>query len=53
MGAPNLTDKIWLHGYGEEAITAMVLTATMRMSTAAARTGTSTIAGSRERATTR
>ena len=24
MGAPNLTDKIWLHGVGEEAITAMV-----------------------------
>ena len=24
MGAPNLTDKIWLHGLGEEAITAMV-----------------------------
>ena len=24
VGAPNLTDKIWLHGYGEEAITAMV-----------------------------
>ena len=24
MGAPNLTDKTWLHGYGEEAITAMI-----------------------------
>ena len=24
MGAPNLTDKVWLHGYGEEAILAMV-----------------------------
>ena len=24
VGAPNLTDKIWLHGYGEEAITAMI-----------------------------
>ena len=24
MGAPNLTDKIWLHGWGEEAIVAMV-----------------------------
>jgi cytochrome c oxidase cbb3-type subunit 3 len=24
MGAPNLTDDIWLHGYGENAITAMV-----------------------------
>ena len=24
MGAPNLTDKIWLHGVGEEAIAAMV-----------------------------
>ena len=24
MGAPNLTDKIWLHGYGEDAIVAMV-----------------------------
>ena len=24
MGAPNLTDKIWLHGWGEEAIAAMV-----------------------------
>ena len=24
LGAPNLTDKIWLHGWGEEAITAMV-----------------------------
>jgi len=24
MGAPNLTDKVWLHGWGEEAIVAMV-----------------------------
>lgn len=24
MGAPNLTDKIWLHGFGEDAIVAMV-----------------------------
>lgn len=24
IGAPNLTDKIWLHGFGEEAILAMV-----------------------------
>ncbi|MDO9313779.1 MAG: cytochrome-c oxidase, cbb3-type subunit III [Burkholderiaceae bacterium] len=24
VGAPNLTDKIWLHGFGEEAIVAMV-----------------------------
>jgi cytochrome c oxidase cbb3-type subunit 3 len=24
LGAPNLSDKIWLHGVGEEAITAMV-----------------------------
>lgn len=24
LGAPNLSDKIWLHGYGEAAITAMV-----------------------------
>ncbi len=24
LGAPNLTDKIWLHGWGEEAIMAMV-----------------------------
>jgi cytochrome c oxidase cbb3-type subunit 3 len=24
IGAPNLTDKVWLHGWGEEAITAMV-----------------------------
>ncbi|MBI3383991.1 MAG: cytochrome-c oxidase, cbb3-type subunit III [Aquabacterium sp.] len=24
IGAPNLTDKIWLHGFGEEAIMAMV-----------------------------
>jgi cytochrome c oxidase cbb3-type subunit 3 len=24
MGAPNLTDKTWLHGWGEEAIVAMV-----------------------------
>ena len=24
IGAPNLTDKIWLHGYGEQAILAMI-----------------------------
>jgi cytochrome c oxidase cbb3-type subunit 3 len=24
LGAPNLTDKVWLHGWGEEAITAMI-----------------------------
>ncbi|MEP7283067.1 MAG: cytochrome-c oxidase, cbb3-type subunit III [Rubrivivax sp.] len=24
LGAPNLTDKIWLHGWGEGAITAMI-----------------------------
>jgi cytochrome c oxidase cbb3-type subunit 3 len=24
VGAPNLTDKIWLHGFGEEAVKAMV-----------------------------
>lgn len=24
IGAPNLTDKIWLHGWGEEAVMAMV-----------------------------
>ncbi|MEP7298704.1 MAG: cytochrome-c oxidase, cbb3-type subunit III [Burkholderiales bacterium] len=24
MGAPNLTDKVWLHGWGEDAIMAMV-----------------------------
>ena len=24
LGAPNLTDKIWLHGFGEEAIVAMI-----------------------------
>ena len=24
LGAPNLTDDIWLHGYGEEAIVAMI-----------------------------
>jgi cytochrome c oxidase cbb3-type subunit III len=24
VGAPNLTDKIWLHGWGEDAITAMI-----------------------------
>lgn len=24
IGAPNLTDNIWLHGFGEDAITAMV-----------------------------
>jgi len=26
LGAPNLTDKIWLHGWGEEAIVAMINT---------------------------
>jgi cytochrome c oxidase cbb3-type subunit 3 len=26
LGAPNLTDKVWLHGWGEEAIVAMVNT---------------------------
>lgn len=25
LGAPNLTDKVWLHGWGEEAVTAMVV----------------------------
>ena len=25
LGAPNLTDDIWLHGYGEAAITSMVV----------------------------
>ena len=24
MGAPNLSDKVWLHGWGEEAVIAMV-----------------------------
>jgi cytochrome c oxidase cbb3-type subunit 3 len=24
VGAPNLTDKVWLHGWGEEAVVAMV-----------------------------
>jgi cytochrome c oxidase cbb3-type subunit 3 len=24
LGAPNLTDKVWLHGWGEEAIVAIV-----------------------------
>jgi cytochrome c oxidase cbb3-type subunit 3 len=24
LGAPNLTDKTWLHGYGEAAVTAMI-----------------------------
>lgn len=24
LGAPNLTDKVWLHGWGEEAIAAMI-----------------------------
>lgn len=24
LGAPNLTDKVWLHGYGEDAIVAIV-----------------------------
>jgi cytochrome c oxidase cbb3-type subunit 3 len=24
LGAPNLTDDIWLHGYGEAAIIAMI-----------------------------
>jgi cytochrome c oxidase cbb3-type subunit 3 len=24
LGAPNLTDKVWLHGWGEEAVTAIV-----------------------------
>jgi cytochrome c oxidase cbb3-type subunit III len=26
LGAPNLTDKIWLHGWGEQAITSIVTT---------------------------
>ncbi|MDP3604254.1 MAG: cytochrome-c oxidase, cbb3-type subunit III [Polaromonas sp.] len=26
VGAPNLTDKVWLHGYGQEAIIAMINT---------------------------
>jgi cytochrome c oxidase cbb3-type subunit 3 len=26
LGAPNLTDKVWLHGYGQEAIIAMINT---------------------------
>jgi cytochrome c oxidase cbb3-type subunit III len=25
LGAPNLTDKVWLHGWGEDAIVAMVM----------------------------
>ena len=24
MGAPNLTDKIWLHGWGEQAVINMI-----------------------------
>ena len=24
LGAPNLTDKIWLHGWGEDAVIAMI-----------------------------
>jgi cytochrome c oxidase cbb3-type subunit 3 len=24
LGAPNLTDKVWLHGWGEAAIVAMI-----------------------------
>jgi cytochrome c oxidase cbb3-type subunit 3 len=24
MGAPNLTDRVWLHGWGEDAIVSMV-----------------------------
>jgi cytochrome c oxidase cbb3-type subunit 3 len=24
LGAPNLTDKVWLHGWGEEAVMAMI-----------------------------
>ncbi len=24
LGAPNLTDKVWLHGWGEEAVIAMI-----------------------------
>ncbi len=26
LGAPNLTDRVWLHGYGQEAIIAMINT---------------------------
>jgi cytochrome c oxidase cbb3-type subunit 3 len=26
MGAPNLADKVWLHGYGQEAIIAIINT---------------------------
>lgn len=26
LGAPNLTDKVWLHGYGQESIIAMINT---------------------------
>jgi cytochrome c oxidase cbb3-type subunit III len=25
LGAPNLTDKIWLHGWGEEAVASMIV----------------------------
>ena len=25
LGAPNLTDKVWLHGWGEDAVVAMVM----------------------------
>ena len=25
LGAPNLTDKVWLHGWGEDAVTAIVV----------------------------
>ncbi len=25
MGAPNLTDKVWLHGWGEETVAAMIV----------------------------
>ncbi len=25
LGAPNLTDKVWLHGWGEDAIVAMIM----------------------------
>jgi cytochrome c oxidase cbb3-type subunit 3 len=24
LGAPNLTDKVWLHGWGEDAVMAMI-----------------------------
>jgi len=24
LGAPNLTDKVWLHGWGEDAVIAMI-----------------------------